>query len=760
MKKGGFVNSILSRMRKKGLSTVVISLIIILISLVAVGIIWVVVRNVIQTGTKEVTLGQFTLDAKIKDVNVYNLSNNVSLTLKRNPGVGEFSKMNFVFSDGRNSEVITQPVSLNELEEKWFMFHLSNLNVSSLISISIFPYIKQDEKEILGNILDKYTVSGQILTVPVCAPATCASLGYECGTNWANGTNCAGTLNCEPPNCTSRYGSGYNCNSAGRCFFGTCSPLVNNYCSTMGYECGYWGNSSCSGNLSCGTCGSQATCPSGTCVCNSGWSDCNNDNTCECDLSSNYCSGVSCVVNTSNVLCGPSRTFYIDFVSGSDSNNGTCSNSAWKRAPGMTGFSGSYTHRAGDRFIFKGGVTWDSSTLPLIISYSGNVTNYDNYTIDQTWYSGGSWTNPVFDMRNTSTTGINILNKVYVIINGFRLINPAEGALYYDEMIFMDTVNNLKIQNCNLDANGGIAAGCIYIRNSFNVTIENSYLRAKGGLWDTILTRPWNRLDNIIIRNNTITHGSYIGSTPGNDGIHQDWEFGTSAPQGVHDILIENNTFFDQYAKSHIAILGGCINCIIRYNSFFGLTEAPQAIEFDEAGEGHYYSNVSFNYNLIWKMRPKSGSWLNWGGDVRAVDTSKYTNSTMCYMRNNVIWDDGNYSDSNRDYQRGIFLFYNSSNWKIENNIIVGLKTGIEVSAASLGAIISNNSFFNNSANGVTGTNAIFSNPLFVDAVNNNFKLQAASPCINKGIDWGQTRDIIGTTKQGSAWDIGAYEYV
>jgi len=36
---------------KKGLSTIVVTLIIILISLVAVGIVWVVVRNVIQGGT-------------------------------------------------------------------------------------------------------------------------------------------------------------------------------------------------------------------------------------------------------------------------------------------------------------------------------------------------------------------------------------------------------------------------------------------------------------------------------------------------------------------------------------------------------------------------------------------------------------------------------------------------------------------------------------------------------------------------------------
>ena len=159
--------------------------------------------------------------------------------------------MNFVFYDGKNSEVITQPVSLNELEEKWFMFHLGTINVSNLISISIFPYVKQDEKEILGNILDKYTVStqGSAIILPVCAPATCASLGYECGTNWANGTNCAGTLNCEPPNCTISHGSGYNCVSGICVFGGSCTPYT---CAGQGYQCGTPLNGTCSGNLNCG----------------------------------------------------------------------------------------------------------------------------------------------------------------------------------------------------------------------------------------------------------------------------------------------------------------------------------------------------------------------------------------------------------------------------------------------------------------------------------------------------------------------------
>ncbi|MCX6746504.1 MAG: hypothetical protein NTU63_00005 [Candidatus Pacearchaeota archaeon] len=234
-------------MQKKGLSTIVTTLIIIVLVLVAIGIVWIVVRNVIQTGTEGVGLSQFTLNAEIKDVTADNVSDNVNLTVKRNPGEGEISKIKFIFSIETDSEIVTEEVSLKELEERRFNFHLTKLHVSDLVSISIVPIIKQNEKEILGNVLDKYTFGKGKETIPrqTCTPATCASLGYECGI-WTNGT-CYDTQN-------------INCNAPG--------------------------------------CGTHFTCPSGTCVCDSNWQDCNNDNTCECDLTLNTCSGGTCVATS------------------------------------------------------------------------------------------------------------------------------------------------------------------------------------------------------------------------------------------------------------------------------------------------------------------------------------------------------------------------------------------------------------------------------------------------------------------------------
>ncbi|MCX6746682.1 MAG: hypothetical protein NTU63_00935, partial [Candidatus Pacearchaeota archaeon] len=94
-------------MQKKGLSTIVTTLIIIVLVLVAIGIVWIVVRNVIQTGTEGVGLSQFTLNAEIKDVTADNVSDNVNLTVKRNPGEGEILKIKFIFSTETDSEIVT-----------------------------------------------------------------------------------------------------------------------------------------------------------------------------------------------------------------------------------------------------------------------------------------------------------------------------------------------------------------------------------------------------------------------------------------------------------------------------------------------------------------------------------------------------------------------------------------------------------------------------------------------------------------------------
>jgi hypothetical protein len=285
-------------MKKKGLSTVIITLILIVISLVAIGAVWLVVSNLLKGQSENVGTDKLTFSANIERVTLQDSVNNASITVERKVGAGDMKGMKFYFYNSTSVEVRTEYVAINELVSRKFSFNL-NMNISSLEKISIVPiFNSKDGKDNLGNVADTYDVKNSVHinteTNEPCNPATCASLGYSCeswpdgcgavincgtcngnclngqcqactpatclslGKNcntWANGT-CSGTLNCGT--CTSPQ----TCNSTGQCVSSTCVPTT---CAASGYVCGPLANGTCSGTLNCGTC-SSGTCVSGQCI--------------------------------------------------------------------------------------------------------------------------------------------------------------------------------------------------------------------------------------------------------------------------------------------------------------------------------------------------------------------------------------------------------------------------------------------------------------------------------------------------------------
>ena len=154
-------------MQKKGLSTVVVSLILILLTLVAIGIIWVVIKNILSKGTDEIALGKFTLDLKINknSLIVDPIDGSVKINVKRNPGAGDLVGLKFIGSDGTNSKVIekkgTAFPGLEELDEKQFTLTSEELSGLAFVkTISIAPILKSDSgKETYGDVIDSYTIS-------------------------------------------------------------------------------------------------------------------------------------------------------------------------------------------------------------------------------------------------------------------------------------------------------------------------------------------------------------------------------------------------------------------------------------------------------------------------------------------------------------------------------------------------------------------------------------------------------------------------
>lgn len=270
---------------KRGMSEVVTTLIIILLVIVSIGIVWVVVKNILDKGKDEITLTGLTLDLEITKAVVEDEI--LSVTVKRNPGEGDLIGINFVISDGDNSVVVTRDTTLSELGVQTFTFTLSTLAVGEITSISIAPIFETSSgKEITGEIHDTTTSdpgdlgsgdpdyggepgeNGEEPCTPdcggglfdcgddgcpggscgdceegfscagnqTCMDASCPDedpsvtcSGLECGTLF---NNCGNDVTCG--NCTLSYNESYVCSDY-QCVF---EPECTDNCSILGYECG------------------------------------------------------------------------------------------------------------------------------------------------------------------------------------------------------------------------------------------------------------------------------------------------------------------------------------------------------------------------------------------------------------------------------------------------------------------------------------------------------------------------------------------
>lgn len=183
------------------------------------------------------------------------------------------------------------------------------------------------------------------------------------------------------------------------------------------------------------------------------------------------------------VTAEAANPFYIDFAGGSDSNDGLTTTTAWKHAPGMTGVTGvpaaintnvdggtCHDGNAGCnysdyQFIFRGGVTWDHTAFQWVIRLYGTSGHPVYFGVDMTWYSGASWTRPIFDAGGTSSGTIcdpQILMAPvpYIVLDNFENIN-----------IFWD-------QRCDTGSFPANATAFIFYNTSGHEEVKNMYVHA------------------------------------------------------------------------------------------------------------------------------------------------------------------------------------------------------------------------------------------------------------------------------------------
>ncbi len=449
--------------------------------------------------------------------------------------------------------------------------------------------------------------------------------------------------------------------------------------------------------------------------------------------------------------------YFIDFATGADTNNGTAKGTPWKRAPGMTGCANNcatYSHSAGDQFIFKGGVTWDSTIAQWAISNSGTNGNNDYYGVDKTWYAGGSWVQPIFDGGSKNPPDV---QYGYFFIEGNYI-----------------TLDNLKLQNIGT---AGVSPGnyAVWIENHHDILIENMSFATESWLSIYLSQQNSGTISNFEFKNNDFTKCSMgvagavtvTGAVISNLLIHDNWfhDFHDQLASSQHGNGVylwsssgtDATEYFDQVS--------------IYNNSFYG--------DFSSYTPGDSASHMS---SFIWPGATAAGTAYvynnhitysaanNIGGAFLAGGTfSGFTPTGSVYLYNNSM-----ILDANTNY----FLYSNGvGTLTVENNAIVGSSTYAYTVGATVPVttfISDYNDFYNwtgGSSFAVVGASnytytqfkaipqeahGLNTSPLFVSST--DLHLQAGSPLIGQGVNLSAvfTTDAAGAVRT-VPWDMGAY---
>ena len=447
-------------------------------------------------------------------------------------------------------------------------------------------------------------------------------------------------------------------------------------------------------------------------------------------------------------LSADAATYYIDFAAANDSANGTAKETPWKRCPGMTGFAGSYSHSAGDIFVFKGGTTW-TGVFPWTISYSGSSGNVDTYTTDHTWYTT-AWSRPVFDDEGNGTAGgmIQADTKSYFKLYDLELTNhDVCGATTGKAIQFADS-QQFTIDNCKLHTYDWFSINLTYgATDTFsNINITNNDVSTTSAMVWIGSTSAASTVDTINITGNEI----YDGTCGVSDDIHADGI--------VHIFGVPTFNAAQRFT-----------NVIIAYNYVHG-----DWGRYDGSGAG--WTAFAYNegttsakiYNNI--IAPDAeGVFM---GEAFLMFTSVHDETVEIY--NNTLVNTGLAGVVTVGLKGGAYSLGDASTATFKGNLVTGFTNAVYYYTD--GTVTSDYNAYNGAlywgdssqsvatwqaanrdVNGVLQTDPLLVNPL------SDVSLQSGSPCIGAfpvaQAPTGDFTDDYAGTERGSVWDIGAYEY-
>jgi hypothetical protein len=340
------------------------------------------------------------------------------------------------------------------------------------------------------------------------------------------------------------------------------------------------------------------------------------DGTCPSDASYLNSSGTTLVTLAS---LGVTNCYYIA-ADGSDSNDGLSESSPWAHSPGMstcTENCAAVIPAAGQGFIFRGGDTWNGSNLGITWKWSGTPTNPIYIGVDKTWYSGSSWTRPIWTCGGVNCTGGTIAwyfasGNSYIIVDNFEATgfyvnqtgNP--GAYVFGACGQNQTYENMYVHGWSTDPNPQGTYGTVFHGCNGN-SIKGTVMR-------------YNVIDGQDTTQNMMTamypsiptaYGNYIRYViTGIDGTGDNWH------DNVVEYLVVSPVFGHQDGYYHTAQAYSpntlLYNNLIRHVTFTG---ANGAVKFWMNGNGPcpFSSCTSYAFNnIIYDTYP--GNTVDTGG--------------------------------------------------------------------------------------------------------------------------------------------------
>ncbi len=405
------------------------------------------------------------------------------------------------------------------------------------------------------------------------------------------------------------------------------------------------------------------------------------------------------------------KTYYVS-PTGSDKNTGLSESSplTLQKAADIT--------NPGDTVLIMDGVYKNASATGqvVLITRSGGP---------DAWITYKAYPGHFPKLQHNGWNGILIRNGAsYIEVNGLEVIGNNANITLKDAQLQKDNKSNpLTNGNCII-VNGAKNS------NSHHIRIINNKVHDCGGGGIGIT-----QADYVNIEGNEVFNNAWY-SVYGNSGIstYQNWRFDDSQE---YKMIIRNNKVYNN--RQYIPWIN-----VGKITDGNGIIIDDSRNTQNGSTLGAYTGRTLVANNIVFN-NGGSGIHTYFSDHVDIVNNTAYLNNQSPEIKDGQIFAN------------------NSSDVKILNNILYAMP-GKNVNSIwkSTDVTYDYNLYANSSIIPVKGNNdIIIDDPLFVDALKGDFRLQSTSPAIKKGFESTSLKtDFAGKSRpSGSRHDIGAYQY-